>query len=192
MSDVISVLLSRNSTKAITGPGPTEAQLQQILATAMCAPDHGRLRPWRFKRIQGENIAHLADLAVKAMADEGRPLAENKEKNMREWLGRAPLVLAVGSYVDHSNDRIPQHERLLATGAAVMNILNAAHALGFGAFWSTGIGTYTDAVPEALGFDPLEYEFLGFVVIGSLQEPLAQKERPAVADHVTDWEPDLA
>lgn len=77
-------------------------------------------------------------------------------------------------------------------GAAVMNILNAAHALGFGAFWSTGIGTYTDAVPEALGFDPLEYEFLGFVVIGSLQEPVAQKERPAVADHVTDWEPDLA
>lgn len=108
---------------------------------------------------------------------------------MREWLGRAPLVLAVASYVDHSNDRIPEHERMLATGAAVMNLLNAAHALGYGAFWSTGIGTYTEAVPEALGFDTLEYDFLGFVVIGSLSEPLAVKERPAVIDHVSVWEP---
>lgn len=189
MSSVISTLLNRNSTKKITGPGPTEDQIQQILATAMCAPDHGMLRPWRFKRIQGENIDHLANLAVSTMAAEGLALAPAKEKNMREWLGHAPLVLAVASYVDHSNERIPQHERLIATGAAVMNILNAAHALGFGAFWSTGIGTYTHGVPQALGFDSLEYEFLGFVVIGTLSGENPQKKRPDVADHVSVWQP---
>lgn len=188
---VIDTLLSRNSTKQITGPGPSEEQIQQILSTAMCAPDHGRLRPWRFKRIEGENIGHLADLAVKTLAAEGKPLNPTKEKNMRDWLGRAPLVLAVASYVDYSNERIPQHERIISTGTAVMNILNAAHSLGFGAFWSTGIGTYTQGVPEALGFDELEYQFLGFVVIGSLIAQPEQKERPAVADHVSVWEPNL-
>lgn len=188
---VIDTLLSRNSTKQITGPGPSEEQIQQILSTAMCAPDHGRLRPWRFKRIEGENIGHLADLAVKTLAAEGKPLNPTKEKNMRDWLGRAPLVLAVASYVDYSNERIPQHERIISTGTAVMNILNAAHSLGFGAFWSTGIGTYTQGVPEALGFDELEYQFLGFVVIGSLIAEPEQKERPAVADHVSVWEPNL-
>lgn len=186
---VIETLLSRNSTKQIEGPGPSEEQIAQIFAAAMCAPDHGRLRPWRFKRIQGEQIDELANLAVKAMADEGKPLNAPKEKNMREWLGRAPLVIAVASYVDHSNERIPEHERMLATGAAVMNILNAAHALGFGAFWSTGIGTYTDAVPEALGFDTLEHKFLGFVVIGSLKGELVPKDRPDAADYVSRWEP---
>ncbi len=65
---VIDTLLSRSSTKQIMGPGPSEDQIQQILATAMCAPDHGRLRPWRFKRIECENIDTLANLAVKAMA----------------------------------------------------------------------------------------------------------------------------
>ena len=188
---VIDTLLSRNSTKQITGPGPSEEQIQQILSTAMCAPDHGRLRPWRFKRIEGENIGHLADLAVKPLAAEGKPLNPTKEKNMRDWLGRAPLVLAVASYVDYGNERIPQHERIISTGTAVMNILNAAHSLGFGAFWSTGIGTYTQGVPEALGFDELEYQFLGFVVIGSLIAEPEQKERPAVADHVSVWEPNL-
>ncbi|HHU95193.1 MAG TPA: nitroreductase [Alcaligenaceae bacterium] len=188
---VIDTLLSRNSTKQITGPGPSEEQIQQILSTAMCAPDHGRLRPWRFKRIEGENIGRLADLAVKTLAAEGKPLNPTKEKNMRDWLGRAPLVLAVASYVDYSNERIPQHERIISTGTAVMNILNAAHSLGFGAFWSTGIGTYTQGVPEALGFDELEYQFLGFVVIGSLIAQPEQKERPAVADHVSVWEPNL-
>ena len=188
---VIDTLLSRTSTKQITGPGPSEEQIQQILSTAMCAPDHGRLRPWRFKRIEGENIGHLADLAVKTLAAEGKPLNPTKEKNMRDWLGRAPLVLAVASYVDYGNERIPQHERIISTGTAVMNILNAAHSLGFGAFWSTGIGTYTQGVPEALGFDELEYQFLGFVVIGSLIAEPEQKERPAVADHVSVWEPNL-
>lgn len=185
----INTLLTRNSTKQITHPGPSSEQIEQILATAMCAPDHGRLRPWRFKRIEGENIAHLADLAVQAMAEKGEPFNPVKEKNMREWLSRAPLVLAVASYVDHSNERIPQHERLLATGAAVMNILNAVHALGFGAFWSTGIGTYTDLIPEALGFDTLEHEFLGFVVIGSLSAEVPQKDRPDFTNYVSTWEP---
>lgn len=188
---VIDTLLTRNSTKQITGPGPTEDQIQQILATAMCAPDHGRLRPWRFKRIQGDNIARLADLAVQVTAAEGNPLNPTKEKNMRAWLEQAPLVLAVASYVDHSNTRIPEQERIIATGASVMNILNAAHALGFGAFWSTGIGTYTEGVPEALGFDSLEYEFLGFVVIGSLAEQTPQKVRPQVEDYVSVWQPEL-
>lgn len=188
---VIETLLSRNSTKQIEGPGPSEEQIQQILATAMCAPDHGRLRPWRFKRIEGENIDKLANLAVKAMAAENKPLNAPKEKNMREWLGKAPLVLAVASYIDHSNDLIPEHERMLATGAAVMNILNAVHALGFGAFWSTGIGTYTDMMPEALGFDTLEHEFLGFIVIGSLAGETPPKDRPAVSSHVSTWQPDF-
>lgn len=187
---VLTTLLSRSSTKDISGPGPSAEQLQQILATAMCAPDHGRLRPWRFKRIQGEAITRLADLAVESMAAEDKALNPVKEKNMRDWLSRAPVVLAVATYIDHSNQRIPEHERLLATGAAVMNILNAAHALGFGAFWSTGIGTYTQAVPEALGFDELEHQFLGFVVIGSLRNPLETKERPLVQDYLSDWQPD--
>ena len=185
---VIDTLLSRNSTKQITFPGPSAEQIEKILATAMRAPDHGRLRPWRFKRIEGENIRHLADLAVRAQAEKGEPLNPTKEKNMREWLGRAPLVLAVASYIDHSNERIPEHERLLSTGAAVMNILNAAHAMGFGAFWSTGIGTYTDLVPETLGFDTLEHAFLGFVVIGSLNGEVPQKDRPDFSDYVSSWE----
>lgn len=186
---VLATLLSRSSTKQIQGPGPTEDEIQQILSAAMCAPDHGRLRPWRFKRIQGESILKLADLAVATLEAEGTPLNPTKEKNMREWLARAPLVLAVASYVDHSNTRIPEHERMLATGAAAMNILNATHALGYGAFWSTGIGTYTQGVPETLGFDALEYEFLGFIVIGSLLEPQTPKERPLAADYVSEWTP---
>lgn len=188
---VIDTLLSRNSTKQIEGPGPSEEQIAQIFAAAMRAPDHGRLRPWRFKLIQGENIDVLVNLAVKAMADEGKPLNAPKEKNMRAWLGHAPLVIAVASFVDHSNERIPQHERMLATGAAVMNILNAAHALGFGAFWSTGIGTYTDAIPDALGFDTLEHEFLGFVVIGSTKGEVPAKDRPDAASYVSTWQPSL-
>ncbi|MGG4603603.1 nitroreductase [Paenalcaligenes sp. Me131] len=184
---VISTLLSRNSVKMVQGPGPSQEQLEQILQTAMVAPDHGKLRPWRFKLIRGEAVEQLGDLSVQAMAEEGMAVAPTKEASIRAWLKDVPLLIAVACHLDHSNDRIPEHERLLATGAAVMNMLNAAHALGLGAYWSTGLGTYTHKVPEALGFDSLDYSFMGFIVVGSLPDNVPVKERPNFSDYVGEW-----
>ncbi|MGA0584461.1 MAG: nitroreductase family protein, partial [Castellaniella sp.] len=81
----------------------------------------------------------------------------------------------------------PAEESMLAVGAAVMNMLNAAHALGFGAFWSTGLGTYLDGVGEALGFDPLDERFMGYLAIGTPIDAPGPVERPDWRDHVSDW-----
>src|SRR5690606_12014414 len=139
-------LLSRQSVKFVQAPAPSQEELEQILQSAMSAPDHGKLRPWRFKLIRGEALRRLPDLAFQAQAEAGKPVAEEKQQNVRNWLADVPLMIAVACYLEHSNTKIPEEERVLATGAAVMNILNAAHALGYGAFWSTGLGTHTDAM----------------------------------------------
>ncbi len=189
MNSVIQSLQSRNSVKLVQAPGPSDEQLEQIMQAAMSAPDHGRLRPWRFKRIPAEHVGHLLDLAVQALADEGTPYTEAKIISTRRWLEQAPVILAVACYIDHSNERIPHQERVLATGAAVMNILNASHALGYAGYWSTGLGTYTQAVPEALGFDELEYEFMGFVTIGTPIAEVRPKERPNYKEFYSEWTP---
>ncbi|HWC62936.1 MAG TPA: hypothetical protein VG501_04885, partial [Rhizomicrobium sp.] len=48
--DTIRLLLSRRSgsAKAMTGPGPSQEQLDMILAAGGRTPDHGKLFPWRF------------------------------------------------------------------------------------------------------------------------------------------------
>jgi len=190
MNAVIQSLQSRNSVKFVQAPGPNDEQLAQIMQSAMSAPDHGRLRPWRFRQILPEQAEKLVDMAVAAREAEGDPLTAPQIVTMRRWLTQAPIILAVACYIDHSNERIPHQERVLATGTAVMNILNAAHALGFSAYWSTGTGTYTQGVPEGLGFDELEYQFMGFVTIGTPVAQVEPKERPDYKQFFDVWAAD--
>ncbi|HUH40299.1 MAG TPA: nitroreductase [Castellaniella sp.] len=190
--DFFDTLLSRRSAKFVQAPGPNDKQLDLILRAAMCAPDHGAVRPWRFALVRGADVPVLVDIAVRAGEAAGKPIPEHKVANSRKWLSRVPLVIAIASARDHEG-RIPDHERMLATGAAVGNMLNAAHALGLGAFWSTGLGTYLDGVGEALGFDALDYAFMGFLSVGTPIDPVEAIQRPDYRDFVSDWRaPSLA
>ena len=72
-------------------------------------------------------------------------------------------------------------------GAAVMNIQNAAHLMGFSSYWSTGLGTYTSEVPEALGFDPLDYRFVGFLAVGTAISAPTAVVRIDPASLTTRW-----
>ena len=63
MTDLLN-FLNRYSTPAnlMSEPGPDEGQLEKILETAMCAPDHGRINPYRFISIRDgarEELSHV-------------------------------------------------------------------------------------------------------------------------------------
>lgn len=186
-TDPVDFLLSRHSVKFVQAPGPTDDELARILQAAVSAPDHGRLTPWRFSLVRGEAIGKLADLAIDAIKTAGKPYPPEKEANARRWLANVPLLIAVACRLDHSNTKIPEHERLLATGAAVMNILNAVHMMGYAAFWSTGLGTYVDGVGEALGFDALDYRFMGFVSVGTPIDVPQAPVRAPYTSFVSEW-----
>lgn len=186
MSDFFDVVLSRRSIKFVQAPGPTDEQLDLILSAALRAPDHGAVKPWRFVLVRGADVPALVDVGVQAGIAAGEPLPQPKVDNARKWLSKVPLVIALGCRPDPTG-RIPEHESLLAVSAAVMNMLNAAHALGFGAFWSTGVGTYLDGVGEALGFDPLDERFMGYLAIGTPIDTPELIERPDWRDHVSEW-----
>jgi len=184
--EAVQYLLTRRSTKFVRAPGPDDEELRLILESAMRAPDHGRLRPWRFALLRPPAIAELADLALDATRARGT-LLPKKEASTRRWLSEVPLLIAIACHIDHSNTKIPEEERMLSTGAAVSNMLNAAHMLGYAAYWSTGLGTYIEEVPEALGFDPLDHRFMGYLAIGTPIDTPEPITRPDPANHVREW-----
>ena len=61
--------------------------------------------------------------------------------------------------------KIPEWEQVLSAGAAAMNLVLAAHALGYGANWVTEWYAYDRSVLDALGLAPHE-RIAGFVHIG--------------------------
>ena len=186
MTDTLDVLLSRSSIGALLDPPPSGPMLDRILEAALRAPDHGRLRPWRFVLVRGD--ARAAFAAV--VADAGRrrdPAAPDVfvEKQRNKFL-RTPLVIALGARVVPS-DKIPEVEQLMSLGAAAMNLLNAIHAAGFGGVWITGATAYDPTVAEALGLRAPD-RLLGFLLVGTpAVSDRSVSPRPALGDHVTDW-----
>ena len=186
----LDMLLSRASVSpaAMTSPGPEGNDLNDIIDAAMRAPDHGRLRPWRFVTISGDARHQLGEVFVSALRKREPDAADVLVERERARPLRAPLVIAAGVHVDPAN-AIPEIEQVLSGGAAVMNVLNAAHALGFAAMWVTGRNSYDPFVNETLGFRAPD-RLLGFVYLGTPKENAKPVQRPVREDFVRAWSAD--
>ena len=182
---VIETLLSRASVKALDEPGPADADLRVIFEAAVRAPDHGKLRPWRFYVIRGEAREQLSELfaaGVKRREPGATPSQIEKE---REKPLRSPLVIAVVAKIVMGH-KIPPIEQTLSAGAAAMNILNAIHSLGFGAKWVTGANCYDPVFCREFGLDETD-QLVGFIHVGTPHEVPSVTERPDPAGFVIDW-----
>jgi nitroreductase len=185
----LDLLLSRQSHWPLSEPGPLDAELDLIIDTALRAPDHGNLRPWRFVTIRGDARAQLGDLLVDLACARAPDEPRSAHAHRRQKAFAAPLVIALGAALN-AHPKVPEIEQLLSAGAAAMNMLNAIHALGYGGFWATGPDSYEARLHDALGFAPNE-RLLGFLFVGTPKTPgqASTPTRPARSEHVREWRP---
>src|SRR6187455_37945 len=148
--ETIEALNSRATAKTYGLTAPTKEHLAIALQAAIRAPDHGRLRPWRFMIIEGAARETFGDVLVAALRRRDPDVPEAVLVKERAKPLRAPLIVVVGARV-REHRGVPEVEQIVAAGAAAQNLLLAAHALGFGGFWRTGAPAYDDAVKRALG-----------------------------------------
>ena len=184
----LALLHSRRSGKPrdMIAPGPDAAQLDAILRAAIRVPDHGKLAPWRFVIIGRDQREALRDLLVKAYTAEKPEAGRLEIEAMEQFARQAPtLIVALSSPVNES--KIPLWEQQLSVGAACMNLLSAAHALGFVGSWLTGWPAYSDAVRDAFGV--VGERIAGFLFIGSPARALEERPRPDFKSVVRHWNP---
>ncbi|HUL19443.1 MAG TPA: nitroreductase family protein [Steroidobacteraceae bacterium] len=161
----IDLLLTRRSARALTEPAPDAAALDLILASAARAPDHGRLRPWRFLLVRGQARLRFGALLAAHLRREHPGTDEQTLERERAKALRAPLIVVVAAHLDAAV-KIPAVEQLLACAAAAEAMMLASVALGFGAMWKTGAAAYDAQVRVALGFAPTD-AIVGFLYLGT-------------------------
>ena len=187
-SSTVSLLRTRRSGKPrdLVEPGPDSDQLRQILEIAMRVPDHGKLAPWRFVHVAPESREAFADLLHRAYAKDNPEPARLELEAVERFARQAPtLIVALSSPVEGT--KIPIWEQELSCGAACMNLMIAAHALGFAAGWITGWACYSEDVRKA--FARSSERLAGFIFIGTPGNVLEERVRPAYDFVVSEWVP---
>jgi len=147
--ELFDAIATRSSAGRLAAPGPSPSELERLLQAAARAPDHGRLRPWRFIVLEGANREAFAAAAAAAK----RALSAITEQQMaadRDKVLRSPTLVIAACAVDR-NSKIPEIEQIIAVAAAVENLFLAAHALGYGVMWKTGAAAYDAKVKALLG-----------------------------------------
>ena len=161
----IDVLVSRRSATTLSDPAPDAGALELILASAVRAPDHGRLRPWRFVVIRGEARARFGELLAAHLARVQPTATAESLQRERDKAFRAPMIIVVAAQVNEAV-KIPPIEQILSAGVAAGNVMLAALALGYNAMWKTGTAAYDREVGRALGLEASAV-LVGFLYVGT-------------------------
>jgi nitroreductase len=187
-SSLLSLLETRRSAKPreLIEPGPTTEQMARILTIAARTPDHGKLFPWRFVTVARDQRAQFAKLLEQALAAEDTEALEAKAQKAAEFAHYAgQLVVVISAPI--AGHKIPLWEQELSCGAAAMNLVLAAHALGFAAGWVTGWQAYSETVRGA--FCAPGERIAGFIFIGHSGRELEERPRAPLATVLRPWQP---
>ncbi len=162
--DVHEAIYGRQSQgKLKQDPVPKEL-IEKLLDAGVQAPNHYKVRPWRFVVLTGNARVRLGQVMAVSQADRYPDLPKETFDKTRGLSLRSPVLIAVG--VDKPTEsKVIEVENICAAAAAVENILLAAQAEGLGAKWRTGEWARDQKVKEFLGFSA-DQHIIAFIYLG--------------------------
>lgn len=185
--ELLEAIFTRYSVpKVKPDPVPRET-IQKLLEAGNQAPNHHKVRPWRFLVLSGAVRERLGQVMAASQQERQPYLPPAAYEKTRGLLLRAPVVIAVGVDQPAPDTRVIEIENVCAASAACQNILLAAHALGLGVMWRTGEWARDPLVKTFLGLAP-EQHIVAFIYIGYPEGEIKITERPAVDDRVVWFE----
>ena len=188
LSEALERISSRRSVKAmdLQEPGPDTESLNNILASALRVPDHGKLGPWRLVVFQYDDRAAFGDILAARWQALNPDANEAQIRFERHRFLRAPAVVAVISE-RQAGHKIPEWEQILSAGAVCQNLLVAASLAGFAAQWLTEWYTYDEYIQSLFNIGDHE-DIAGFVYLGSAHKKPEERARPDNQTRIQRWQ----
>ena len=182
--NALDLLLQRHSQPRLQQPAPSDEILDNIMAAALRAPDHGNLSPWRFIICQGLGLARLGDIFERAAIN--ADLSQKDIERASQLPLRAPMVvIAISKY--QQNDKVPWVEQVASAACAVQGMQMAALAQGYGGVWRTGHYAQDLTVKAELGL-ATEDELVGFLYLGTPTNESKAKPAKSPTDYFEMWD----
>lgn len=161
---ILDAIHARKTVKVMKRDELARDLVEKLLSAGAQAPNHHKVRPWRFVVLTGDGLRKLGDVFAASLADRKPETPPEGLDKSRTLPLRAPVIIAVGADKP-AEPKISEVENISAASAACQNILLAANSLGLGAIWRTGEWASDKKVKEFLGFAP-DQHIVGFIYIG--------------------------
>jgi len=182
--ELFEAIHSRHSQGKVKQGAVARELIEKLLDAAVQAPNHYKVRPWRFVVLTGEARNKLGDVMSASQREQKPDFPQEAFDKTRTLPLRAPVLIAVG--VDKpSEEKVLEVENICAAAAACENILLAAEALELGAKWRTGEWARDAKVKEFLGFSP-DQHLIAFLYVGYPEFTAEATPRPSFEDR-TVW-----
>ncbi len=181
--DTLQAIRTRTSVKKMTEQPVEREKLERLLEAGAQAPNHYKVRPWRFVVITGSGRDRLGDVMAEAFHRRFPDVPLEALQKERSKPLRSPVIIAVG--VDEpAETKVLEVENICAAAAACENILLAANDMGLGGHWRTGDAARDPQIKHFLGF--LEDQpLIAFLYIGYPAVQVPQSPRPGFEDRTT-------
>ncbi|AJT70096.1 nitroreductase family protein [Streptomyces chattanoogensis] len=166
--DVTTAMLTRRSEQLLLDPAPDDNEFTYLLKVAAAAPDHGRLRPWRWVLVRGDD----RDALGACFAEEAQ---EGRQAQVTSKVQRAPLLASL-VFSPVQGHKVPEWEQLAATSGMAHALMLLLHARGFGSIWRTGTLVHSPRARRLLDLADGE-DLLGWLYIGTPVPDAARKRR---------------
>ena len=203
-------LRTRRSVRTFSDRAVERATLERLFEAAICAPSSTNRQPWRFACVTAPALrrrlvdaVHRRCEEMKAIIRRGHhaedfgsygdffwePLASAAAIVVPQYRAYpdliANLIASGGGDPGQYHTAGSMQAELCSTSAAVMNLLNQAHAEGLGACWMAGPMVARDDIQAALAIaEP--WRMVGAVALGwPTAEPAKQPRKPI--DKVVAW-----
>ncbi len=186
--DFLNALRIRRSTTAamLTTPGPSAAQLEDILQIASRVPDHRRVCPYRFMLFTGDARCDFGEKLKEVYLQENAAADPSLAEVEKNRFLRAPTIVAL-IYSPNLEHRTPVWEQQLTVGAVGQNILLAASSSGFAAQWLTEWYAFNAEINRVLGLAEHE-QVAGYFYIGTAREEPRERARVDARSITTNWQ----
>ena len=182
--DIFEAINTRHSVSKVKADSLPRDVIEKLLDAGNRAPNHYKVRPWRFFVLTGNGRNRLGNVMAASQHDRLSDVPQEGLDKTRALPLRAPVVIAVG--VDKPVEpKVLELENLSAVSAACENILLTAHALGLGAMWRTGDWARDAKVKEFFGLAE-DQHIAGFIYVGYPEIAGEPAPRPSFEDR-TVW-----
>ena len=186
--ETINALLTRVSSPKLIEPYPSKDKMSLVYQSALRAPDHGWLRPWRFIQVTGVGRKKLGEAFVNSIRKKNSIISDEEIIKYKSLPFRAPMVIVLITKITHT-PKVPETEQIQSTAAAAQNMMLAIHDIGFGAIWKTGNFTSVNNknISQELNL-PKENLVVGYLYVGTSSGPLKKIPKLDNKDFVTFWD----